>query len=134
MVRYFSFYLAKMRFICVLYSVPSATAEDATRITDALAASGSILRHGTLVYLRPTQVAAVLRSVLPVDVPAVRTRLQRVKAELAPLEAQREAIIQVARRRTSILNYTFFAAMASQWGILFRLTYWELSWDVMVRI
>jgi hypothetical protein len=103
-------------------------------VTEALAASGSILRHGPLVYLRPTEIAAALRRVLPLDVDAVRARLAEVETELSGLESQRSSIVQRARRRTKALNYTFFATVAAQWAALFRLTYWELSWDVIEPI
>ncbi len=103
-------------------------------MTEALAASGSILRHGPLVYLRPTEIAAALRRVLPLDVDAVRARLAEVETELSGLESQRSSIVQRARRRTKALNYTFFATVAAQWAALFRLTYWELSWDVIEPI
>ena len=29
------------------------------------------------------------------------------------------------------INYSVFGALVMQWAVLFRLTYWELSWDVM---
>lgn len=114
--------------------MPAASEDDAARVTEALAASGSILRHGPVVYLRPTEIAAALRRVLPLDVDAVRVRLGQVEAELAGLETQRSAIVGRARRRTKALNYTFFATVAAQWAALFRLTYWELSWDVIEPI
>ena len=101
---------------------------------EALAASGSILRHGNLVYTRPNEIADALRRVLPIDVSSVKEALQRVEGDLSGLEAERSSIIGRARLRSKMVNYVFFTALAMQWGLLFRLTYWELSWDVIVSV
>jgi calcium uniporter protein, mitochondrial len=113
-------------------SVPAASEEDVVRVTDALATSGSILRHGNLVYLRPTEILSTLRRILPQDVTAVRTRLAETEQSLQVLEEERTKIVNRAGLRSRLLNYTFFTAVLTQWLVLFRLTYWELSWDVIV--
>lgn len=115
-------------------SVPAASENDVLQVTDALATSGSIFRHGNLVYLRPTEILSTLRRVLPQDVAAVRTRLTETEQDLEILEEQRLQIVRKAGLRSKILNYTFFTAVLTQWLILFRLTYWELSWDVIVGL
>ena len=43
-------------------TVPDATEADATRVCDALASAGAVLKQGTLVYLRPDEVAEALRA------------------------------------------------------------------------
>jgi hypothetical protein len=103
-------------------------------VTDALATSGSILRHGNLVYLRPTEILSTLRRILPQDVESARVRLAETEKDLAVLEEQRTKIVRRAGMRSKILNYTFFTAVLVQWVVLFRLTYWELSWDVIVGL
>lgn len=115
-------------------SVPSASEEDVLNVTDALATSGSILRHGSLVYLRPNEILSTLRRVLPQDVQAVRARLAETEKDLALLEVERIKIERRAGLRSKLLNYTFFTAVLTQWVLLFRLTYWELSWDVIVGL
>ncbi|KAH7621970.1 hypothetical protein Ndes2526B_g02794 [Nannochloris sp. 'desiccata'] len=112
-------------------SVPSASEDDVLQVINALATSGSILRHGNLVYLRPTEILSTLRRVLPQDVDAVRVRLAKTEQDFAVLEAERTKIVRRAGMRSRILNYTFFTVVAAQWSLLFRLTYWELSWDVI---
>jgi len=115
-------------------SVPSASEDDVLQVTDALATSGSIIRHGNLVYLRPTEIISTLRRVLPQDVDAVRLRLAETEQDLNVLEAQRNKILWRAGIKSRILNYTFFTVLVTQWALLFRLTYWELSWDVIVGL
>lgn len=112
-------------------SVPAASADDATDACRALAASGGVLRHGELVYLRPSEVVAALRRVLPTDSTAAAAQLSASRAELAALEQARATIEARAGRRARLANWTFFGALATQWAVLFRLTYWELSWDVI---
>ena len=112
-------------------TVPDATEADATRVCDALASAGAVLKQGTLVYLRPDEVAEALRRALPADIPTLQQQLAAAQAELATLEEQRSAIGRRARWRVKAINYSVFGALVMQWAVLFRLTYWELSWDVM---
>jgi len=112
-------------------AVPTASEADAVKVCNALAASGSILKNGTVVYLRPTEIAHALRRVLPADVQGLKSQLAETEGKLAILDEQYSAIQRRARLRSRLLNYTFMAALTVQWGLLFRLTYWELSWDVI---
>lgn len=114
--------------------LPDTTPEDASSVCEALAASGAILRQGNLVYLRPDEVLDALRRVLPVDEASLRARLAEAEAELEVLQRQRTAIHRSARLRSRVMNYAVLGAMLAQWGLLFRLTYWELSWDVVEPI
>jgi hypothetical protein len=115
-------------------SVPAASEDDVLQVTDALATSGSILRHGNLVYLRPTEIISTLRRVLPQDVDAVRQRIAETEQDLALLETERTEIVRRAGMKSKMVNYAFFSILVAQWALLFRLTYWELSWDVIVGL
>lgn len=83
-----------------------------------------------MVYLHPTQIMAAVRRILPIDKEALQIQLEQAESELSIMEKHYRSIQNKARLRSQLANYTFFAALAAQWGILFRLTYWELSWDV----
>ncbi|KFO85590.1 hypothetical protein N320_00136, partial [Buceros rhinoceros silvestris] len=48
-------------------------------------------------------------------------RLEELKEQLAPLE----------KKRTTLVLWGGLAYMATQFGILARLTWWEYSWDIM---
>ena len=111
--------------------VPSATESEAQRICHALAEGGVLLRRGNLAYLRPRDVAEALQRILPVDVEAMEERLLTVKSQLIEMDAEYQLIRDRAARRAKLMDYGLFAAMAGQWSVLFRLTYWELSWDVI---
>ena len=57
--------------------------------------------------------------------------LEDLQKELEPLEHQRQEIIRHAGERTNMLTWAGLGLMATQFGILARLTWWEYSWDIM---
>ncbi|ERE87254.1 calcium uniporter protein [Cricetulus griseus] len=58
-------------------------------------------------------------------------RLENLKQQLAPLEKVRIEISRKAEKRTTLVLWGGLAYMATQFGILARLTWWEYSWDIM---
>ncbi|XP_036293686.1 calcium uniporter protein, mitochondrial isoform X2 [Pipistrellus kuhlii] len=58
-------------------------------------------------------------------------RLEDLKEQLAPLEKVRLEISRKAEKRTTLVLWGGLAYMATQFGILARLTWWEYSWDIM---
>uniref|UniRef100_A0A2K5RY99 Calcium uniporter protein n=1 Tax=Cebus imitator TaxID=2715852 RepID=A0A2K5RY99_CEBIM len=54
-----------------------------------------------------------------------------LKEHLAPLEKVRIEISRKAEKRTTLVLWGGLAYMATQFGILARLTWWEYSWDIM---
>jgi len=112
-------------------ALPYASERDAVIICDALSVSGSIIKSGDMVYLHPEEIAQTLRGLLPIDVSVLRARLEGVERKLKPMEDLKDAIRLKSNARTMTFNYGFFALMAAQWGIFFRLCYWELSWDIV---
>ena len=57
--------------------------------------------------------------------------LEELQAELEPLESQRQEIVRHAGERTSLVTWAGLGLMATQFGILARLTWWDYSWDIM---
>jgi len=57
--------------------------------------------------------------------------LEDLQKELEPLENQRQEIIRHAAERTNLLTWAGLGLMATQFGVLARLTWWEYSWDIM---
>jgi calcium uniporter protein, mitochondrial len=41
--------------------------------------------------------------------------------------------VAASERRTTVMTWTGLGLMAVQFGALARLTWWEYSWDIMVR-
>ncbi|MBN3299007.1 MCU protein, partial [Amia calva] len=58
-------------------------------------------------------------------------RLEDLNSQLLPLEKMREELGRKAERRTTWVLWGGLAYMATQFGVLARLTWWEYSWDIM---
>ncbi|XP_064173043.1 calcium uniporter protein, mitochondrial isoform X2 [Anguilla rostrata] len=58
-------------------------------------------------------------------------RLEDLNSQLLPLEKVKEELSRKAQRRTTWVLWGGMAYMATQFGILARLTWWEYSWDIM---
>jgi len=58
-------------------------------------------------------------------------RLEHLKTLLAPLQKVRDQCEQSAVTRTKVSMIGGMVAMAAQYGVLARLTWWEYSWDIM---
>ncbi|XP_069394386.1 calcium uniporter protein, mitochondrial isoform X1 [Paralichthys olivaceus] len=58
-------------------------------------------------------------------------RLEDLNSQIRPLEKVREELSKKAERRTTWVLWGGMAYMATQFGILARLTWWEYSWDIM---
>ncbi|XP_037321797.1 calcium uniporter protein, mitochondrial [Pungitius pungitius] len=58
-------------------------------------------------------------------------RLEDLNSQLRPLEKVKEELNRKAERRTTWVLWGGMAYMATQFGILARLTWWEYSWDIM---
>ena len=112
-------------------ALPLASDEDGRRILTAMADSGLILKAGDVVYMEPGEIAKTIRSVLPIDLPLIQRRLEKVERELRPMIEMKERVEAKARRKTTLVNSAFLGFMSLQWGIFIRLCYWELSWDVV---
>ncbi|KAM4592166.1 calcium uniporter protein, mitochondrial isoform 1-T1 [Odontesthes bonariensis] len=58
-------------------------------------------------------------------------RLEDLNSQLRPLEKVKDELSKKAARRTTWVLWGGMAYMATQFGILARLTWWEYSWDIM---
>ncbi|XP_039624849.1 calcium uniporter protein, mitochondrial [Polypterus senegalus] len=58
-------------------------------------------------------------------------RLENLNSQLLPLEKVKEELSRKAAKRTTWVLWGGMAYMATQFGILARLTWWEYSWDIM---
>jgi hypothetical protein len=107
---------------------------EAERICFALHTAGIILKHGNIVYMRPDEVAVAIQRVLPQQSNLLQQQLTLLNGKLLALDMQKANIKRRAAIRGKLFAWLGFGVLASQWGLLFRLTYWELSWDVMEPI
>lgn len=61
----------------------------------------------------------------------LKNKLESLKAEILPLQKIRDQCEHRAVLRTKLSLVGGMVAMAAQYGVLARLTWWEYSWDIM---
>ncbi|GAB6028155.1 hypothetical protein CHUAL_002365 [Chamberlinius hualienensis] len=96
------------------------------------------LTHEQLEHLSNVRhVVSVLYEALSVDEHQLRKerellqKLEDFKYELEPLEDKKKELALLSNRRTNFVTWLGLGLMATQFGILARLTWWEYSWDIM---
>jgi len=57
--------------------------------------------------------------------------VQKLKHDLQPLEEIRQGLLEKADKNVQLMVWSLFAAVGFQFILFARLTWWELSWDVM---
>ncbi|GAB4814847.1 hypothetical protein N2152v2_001893 [Parachlorella kessleri] len=73
----------------------------------------------------------VATQILPLDTAQLQQRLEQAQAHLAPLEQRHEQLRRRVAWQRSAFKWGGLALLSAHFGIFFRLTFWELSWDVM---
>ncbi|XP_069741635.1 calcium uniporter protein, mitochondrial isoform X2 [Narcine bancroftii] len=61
----------------------------------------------------------------------LKTRVEELHAQIEPLEKVKLELDRRAEKRSTWVLWGGMAFMATQFGILARLTWWEYSWDIM---
>ncbi|KAL9241766.1 hypothetical protein vseg_015833 [Gypsophila vaccaria] len=93
---------------------------------------GVVIVFGNYVCLRPHQVAKTLQNLVRPPVSAYLTDPRRMELEL--MEQQKAEIDQKAKALVRRELWAGLGFMVVQTGAFMRLTFWELSWDVMEPI
>lgn len=112
----------------------AAGADAGPSVARALDESGSVIVLGSTVFLRPEMVVKAIEKVIPIPRAPAIAENDPAREELKAMEAvkadiDRRATLQVRRELWGGL-----AALALQTAGFMRLTFWELSWDVMEPI
>ncbi|PAN50791.1 hypothetical protein PAHAL_9G546700 [Panicum hallii] len=111
--------------------------EGGRRLARALDDSGVVIVLGDAVFLRPDMVAKAIGSVI---LPAAKQQLAprasdeseaRRREELEAMESQKAAIDAAAAAQVRRELWCGLSLVAAQTLGFMRLTFWELSWDVM---
>lgn len=108
--------------------------EDAEQTCHALNDSGQVLLYQDKAYLRPAEVAEMVLQALPDTTKDLEDKLTILHRELQPLEEVKKDVDKNAHRRSNLVLWGGLAGVMAVWGVCFRLTFWELSWDVMEPI
>ncbi|XP_076959877.1 calcium uniporter protein 3, mitochondrial-like [Bidens hawaiensis] len=100
-------------------------------LAKALDDSGDVIILGNVVFLKPEQVVKAIHSLLPKNVPVAHNRFVK---ELEEMEQWKSAIDTRARNMVQRELWGGLAYLIVQTSVFMRLTFWELSWDVMEPI
>jgi len=109
----------------------AASPQESRALCEALVASGVVFRYRNVVYLRTDDVAEMVMTALPDSETEFRRRVEELKKELRPLEMQKQRIEERAARWSTYVLWGGLSFLVVQFGVFLRLTFWELSWDVM---
>ncbi|KAL3734107.1 hypothetical protein ACJRO7_023455 [Eucalyptus globulus] len=105
--------------------------EEGAEFAKALDESGNVIVHGNVVILRPEQVTKLMESLLYQSVARPNDPRRR---ELEQMENQKALIDERARAQVKCELYGGLGFLVAQTLVLMRLTFWELTWDVMEPI
>ncbi|KAJ7944342.1 Calcium uniporter, mitochondrial [Quillaja saponaria] len=105
--------------------------DQATKIAKTLDESATVIILGNVVFLRPEQVAKAIQDLLPVA--GCNQYEQRMK-ELEEMEKQKLALDKKADMLVRRELWCGLAFLVAQTAAFMRLTFWELTWDVMEPI
>ncbi|KGN62066.1 calcium uniporter protein 2, mitochondrial [Cucumis sativus] len=100
-------------------------------IAQMLDESGTVIVLGNVVYLRPEQVTKAIEGLIPL--PSVIPN-DAIRKEFEAMEIQKAAIDKRAETLTRRELWCGLGFLVAQTAAFMRLTFWELTWDVMEPI
>ncbi|MFS8011022.1 putative calcium uniporter protein [Helianthus anomalus] len=100
-------------------------------LAKALDDSGYVIVLGNVVFLKPEQVVKAIHGLLPSNLRATNNRPLK---ELEDMERWKSAIDTRAKELVQRELWGGLAYLVVQTSVFMRLTFWELSWDVMEPI
>lgn len=109
----------------------ATTDAEAEEIAKALDDAGFFLIFRKRVFLEPKTVGDVLSRVMPLPLAVKEDPRNR---EYAKLLKEKDEIDQIARKQVRSMLWGALGALSAQSMLFFRLTFWDLSWDVMEPI
>ena len=131
-------HLTRAEFDSLLTEHGYADAASRADVTRAFRDAGVVVVFGDLVYLNGSQVTRDVLRVLPAVPGAVHgvdpATLAELEAELAAIKVDVDAAASRAARRSNAIVFGGLVALCVQLATFMRLTYVELSWDVMEPI
>ncbi|KAH7520081.1 hypothetical protein FEM48_Zijuj08G0106100 [Ziziphus jujuba var. spinosa] len=105
--------------------------EEGRRLARKLDESGSVIVLGNVVFLKPEQIAKAIQELIPI--PQANLNDPRRK-ELEEMEKQKAEIDKKAKSLVRRELWGGLGFLVVQTAGFMRLTFWELSWDVMEPI
>ncbi|EAZ16589.1 hypothetical protein OsJ_32063 [Oryza sativa Japonica Group] len=112
----------------------AAGAESGASVARALDESGSVIVLGKTVFLRPEMVVKAIEKAIPIPRAQPIALDGPAREELKAMEAQKVEIDRTAALQVRRELWLGLAYLVVQTAGFMRLTFWELSWDVMEPI
>ncbi|XP_062205151.1 calcium uniporter protein 2, mitochondrial-like [Phragmites australis] len=112
----------------------AAGADVGPSVARALDESGSVIVLGKTVFLRPEMVVKAIEKAIPVQQTVPVAENDPAREELKAMEAQKVDIDRAAASQVRRELWCGLAYLVVQTAGFMRLTFWELSWDVMEPI
>jgi len=112
----------------------AAGADAGPSVARALDESGSVIVLGKTVFLRPEMVVKAIEKAIPMPRALPIAENDPAREELKAMEAVKVDIDRTATLQVRRELWGGLAALALQTAGFMRLTFWELSWDVMEPI
>ncbi|KAK5580281.1 hypothetical protein RB653_000297 [Dictyostelium firmibasis] len=117
-------------------------------VSNALAQSGSIIylpnslneNLKTSVFIKPTHIYQSLEHVLDIEnkgiglnklIESKKSEINNLRQKIQPLEQQKQLIDRKAQRGATAIIWTGLGYCFVQAAVLARLTWWDLSWDII---
>ncbi|XP_042495413.1 calcium uniporter protein 2, mitochondrial-like [Macadamia integrifolia] len=107
------------------------TSDQALEFAKVLDQSGDVIVLGNVVFLRPEQVAKAMEAIIPLSISHPNDPR---KKELEEMEKQKAVIDEKADALVRRELWAGLGFLVVQTAAFMRLTFWELSWDVMEPI
>jgi len=121
--------------------------EQASRLSKSLGDSGIILHFPQssnkflheVVFLKPQELNSLVSKVVNQFSPetiehqltTTKKEIDSLKEQLQPLQVQRDTLEKKAHRHANLVIFSGLGYCILQFAAIGRLTWWELSWDVM---
>ncbi|WCJ35296.1 hypothetical protein M5689_016560 [Euphorbia peplus] len=105
--------------------------DDGVQFAKMLDHSGNVIVLGNIVFLRPEQVAKSIQNIISQSIVSPN---DPKREQLKEMEQKKAFIDQKARAQVKAELYSGLGFLAVQTLGFMRLTFWELSWDVMEPI
>ncbi|MCO5586229.1 hypothetical protein L7F22_040168 [Adiantum nelumboides] len=117
--------------MCVSMGVASSS-RGATQLVECLNDASLVLILHDTVYLNPRKVARLVNKVIPAS-SSMRGAREGIQ-EICSLKEEKKDIDKDAYKYSRRILWLGFAYLTLQMLLIFRLTFWDLSWDVMEPI
>ncbi|XP_026384188.1 calcium uniporter protein 2, mitochondrial-like [Papaver somniferum] len=111
--------------------IDSTRINQGSELAKALDESGSVIVLGNIVFLRPEQLTKAIKSIIPLP---IWDKNDPRKTEFENMEKEKEIIDAKAEVLVKRELWSGLGLLVLQTAGFMRLTFWELSWDVMEPI